>query len=873
MRRIALLLSAVVLAVGLAAAPRHLISHTATNPDFVHFESGHVHPASLTPSGDRLLVVNTPDNRLSVFDLTQGPPSRNTRIAEIPVGMEPVAVAALDDSTAWVVNTLSDDVSIVNLNTMHVTKALRVGDEPSDVVFAGTPTVAYVSVSNEDVVKVFDPATHAQVAMIPILGRMPRALARNAAGTKVYVAVFEGGNKTSILTANKVPDDSIPQELEFPPDSIPGHGAPKTGFIVERQNNNWFDTYGNLWNSKIKYSIADVDVAEINTATNIVSRNFGSIGTNNFGIAVNPNDGRVGVSATDSRNRFRFEPRLIGYLVETQVGFVSTAGVVTLRKLDPHIDYTTVPGTQAEADSAIGTPTGIAFSSNGARTYVTSMATNKLQVLNTFTAGSGILARVPTVAEPTGVVVDDARGNIYIVGRGHNQIQTLSSADFSQVSLGSIGMDPTPDAIVNGRKFFYGGFTSAHGDQSCASCHIFGDTDNMVWDLGDPNGAYVPPPFPNPLGLQGFHPMKGPMLTQTLRGLTNTEPFHWRGDRANLAAFNGAIVTLMGRDAPLADSEMTAFSDFVMPLALAPNPAQNLDRTMPDAPSTDPSALRGETFFFNTPVDGALKCSDCHTATSFGPGTNRTMVTATQLHESQDLKVPQLRTQYRKTGFRDEPGWINKRGFGYTHDGGVDSLFAFLHAPQFDFGAQPAADENRRDVEAFLHAFDTGTAPAVGYQITFDGPNDDDVTEVAVMDTLEGQAALDYCDLIAKGRINGQPRGWEYVGGGMWKSDKASEADLASADLRALGGLGSELTVTGVPKGSGHRMASIAIAMATWMATSWMPRAIPAIPIRIQPTSGSVLRTVLTCSRCAACVRIRSARRPRSHSRSARAAA
>jgi len=106
-----------------------LISRPATNPDFVHFESGQVHPATITPSGDRLLVVNTPDNRLSVFDLTLGPPHRNTRIAEIPVGMEPVAVAALDDSTAWVVNNLSDDVSIVNLNTMHVTKALRVGPQ------------------------------------------------------------------------------------------------------------------------------------------------------------------------------------------------------------------------------------------------------------------------------------------------------------------------------------------------------------------------------------------------------------------------------------------------------------------------------------------------------------------------------------------------------------------------------------------------------------------------------------------------------------------------------------------------------------------------------------------------------------------------
>src|SRR5215831_4334636 len=88
MRRVSLALALIVLAVGLAAAPHHLSSRPASAPDFVHFESAHVHPACMTPSGDRLLVVNTPDNRLSVFDLSGGTPSR---IGEIFVGMEPVS--------------------------------------------------------------------------------------------------------------------------------------------------------------------------------------------------------------------------------------------------------------------------------------------------------------------------------------------------------------------------------------------------------------------------------------------------------------------------------------------------------------------------------------------------------------------------------------------------------------------------------------------------------------------------------------------------------------------------------------------------------------------------------------------------------------
>ncbi|MCB1037480.1 MAG: hypothetical protein KDD47_26855, partial [Acidobacteria bacterium] len=56
---------------------------------FVNWENPHVHPADLVPGGDRLLVVNTPDNRLEVFDAT-GP----SLVAEasIPVGLDPVSV-------------------------------------------------------------------------------------------------------------------------------------------------------------------------------------------------------------------------------------------------------------------------------------------------------------------------------------------------------------------------------------------------------------------------------------------------------------------------------------------------------------------------------------------------------------------------------------------------------------------------------------------------------------------------------------------------------------------------------------------------------------------------------------------------------------
>jgi len=769
------------------------------NPDFVHFESSHVHPASMTPDGSKLLVVNTSDNRLSVFDLTTPLP---TRIAEIPVGLEPVSVAARTNGEAWVVNNVSDDVSIVDLTLMHVKATLRVGDEPNDVVFAGTPTRAYVSVSQEDALKAYDPANlGAAPIVIPIPGREPRALAKNLDGSEVLVDVFHSSAQSTTLSAaeagDSLPTPNPPMAPGLPP-------APKTGLTIKRSTGGWLDQSGHLWNSKIPYQVPLVELVYVSTSTNAVLGSRGDIASIMLGAATSPTTGAAAVTGTYAEIEIRNEPNLKGHFTEQRLAIVpSRLTARTELGLNPHINYSVTPGTAAEADSALGIPTGVCWSADGARVFVTSLATNKLAVVNPSGAGA-ILARVPTVAGPTGVVADPLRPRLYVVGRFHNQLQTLSTTSFASLSIAALGFDPTPDDIVNGRKFFYGGFTSAHGDQACASCHLFGDTDQFAWELGNPQGTMAPPP-PGMLdpALQGFHPMKGPMVTQSLRGLINTGVLHWRGDRADLAAFNPAFVSLMGRASVLPDSEMAAFTAFVMPLVYPPNPSQFLDRSYPDAPAGQPSALRGQSFFMNTAVDGSLKCVDCH---ALPAGTNGQVIDHTALLAPQDVKVPQLRNLYKKTGFTDAPGAVNKRGFGYTHDGSIDNLFHFLQFPGFNFGAPAVADANRRDVERFLLDFDTGMAPAVGYQITFNGANNGDATLAARMDTLEAQAAQGNCELIAHGRVGSTPRGWLYGGGGQWTSDVASAPSINRAALLGFATSGHELTITGVPVGCGTRM-------------------------------------------------------------------
>ena len=76
---------------------------------FVNWESPHVSPLDLTPDGSRLLAVNTADNRLEVFTVTGG---GLAAFGSVPVGLDPVSVRARSNTEAWVVNHVSDTISV-----------------------------------------------------------------------------------------------------------------------------------------------------------------------------------------------------------------------------------------------------------------------------------------------------------------------------------------------------------------------------------------------------------------------------------------------------------------------------------------------------------------------------------------------------------------------------------------------------------------------------------------------------------------------------------------------------------------------------------------------------------------------------------------
>ncbi|HWC99476.1 MAG TPA: hypothetical protein VG456_22105 [Candidatus Sulfopaludibacter sp.] len=820
---------------------------TSAGPAFVEFESGHVRPIALSPDGKTLFAVNTPNATLEAFSLTSGMPVFEYRV---PVGLEPVAVAARSNTEIWVVNHLSDSISIVSTSgTPRVIRTLLVGDEPRDIVFAGSPVRAFVTTAHRGQqrtdpsiasvpgagdpqlttpgipradVWIFDPANPGAsmggtpVRIMSFFTDTPRALAVSPDQNTVYVAGFKSGNQTTTVhqgrvctgfLANKpctLPDGSTsPGGNPGPAADSAGEPAPEVGLIVRFNNatSHWEDELHRVWDNSVRFNLPDNDVFAIDANKLTQTASFAHVGTTLFNMATNPVTGTVYVSNTEAFNDVRFEGpgtyaghTVQGHIAESRITVIS-GSTVSPRRLNKHINYSKLAGSSGFDATArthsLSMPLDMAITSDGKTLYLAAFGSAKVGVFDTkaletdtfdpVTASAGYIP--VSGGGVSGLALDEARNLLYVMTRfddGVKVVDLKSKKELAQLAL----PNPEPPSVVKGRPMLYDATRfSGNGEATCASCHIFGDMDDLAWDLGNPDATVTTSTIPVNFGgiipflvalnatgfntpLNGsnkttdFHPMKGPFTTQALRGLAYSGAMHWRGDRSTGAfgtdafdaglSFNNFIVAFQGLvgsvDAPSA-ADMQAFTDFQLQVLPPPNPVRSLDNSL------TASQQRGATFYSGArPSDGivsaaldqlvgkaSFSCNGCHVLDAskgfFGTGGNQSFEGLPQI-----VKIPHLRNAYDKVGMFGTPavGFFSAadsgpqgdqvRGFGYTGDGSTDTLFRFLSAAVFNPTSNSGFPQNnpdgtRRDVEQFILAFDTDLAPIVGQQMTLTNTN------------------------------------------------------------------------------------------------------------------------------------------------------
>lgn len=471
-------------------------------------------------------------------------------------------------------------------------------------------------------------------------------------------------------------------------------------------------------------------------------------GTVLFAHGRNPSTGRYWQLCTEALNADparQSEPALRGIFAQNRLAIRSTTAPQSVVDLDDP-----QAGQYADARS-IGQPHSLAFASNG-YVAVTGPLTDTLSIRKPDGTPFRRWALPAESKIPTGVVLDEDEEFLYVHCHGSNEVLRYALGN-PPPALPPLPVvygfqhDPTPPRIQNGMELFHDASFSLDNRSSCRTCHVDGKTDGTVWNLSE-----------------GVQDEKGPLLTQTLTGISMTGPFHWRGERG-FDDFRGAFAGLLGAAEAPSEERFQEFEEFIFSLTEVANPRQDFRRVVnddihPPEPISAGSPINGQFVWHHVDTVGPFACNDCHTFQSRAAGHEVMPVV--------DAGREPKRTQFDVAAFAElgrrafqplvdirfhdpepPPAGFPQRmetraylGAAVSHAGLASSFRDFV-------ATAPTTEPNKDDLTAFVFQFDTGLAPSAHFAAYLDASTPPNVlVQITAAQTEVGKRN---CELVLLG--------------------------------------------------------------------------------------------------------------------------
>ena len=481
------------------------------------------HPSFFSPHASPIVidknlvfVANTPADTVDVID-------SQTRdvVARVDVGVDPVSIARRPDGKeVWVSNHISDSVSIIDtdessptfLNVIATVQEFDTArkatsfDEPMGIAFASNEK-AYVALSSENQIAVIDVASREVTKRLTITAQDPREIV--VRDGKLYVIPFESNNQTQLSGGAAEDIDGDLVTFDIFEHSIKNNSKLSLGHVID----------------VIKHpDMPDRDLYVFDTKTDELIETVDTLGTLLYGMTVD-SKGRVFIAQTDARNdaNGRAGTEKHGLAEMENRAFLNRITRVDLGGFgaqEPRFfDLEPLPPQQPDPADALATPYGIKISEDDSTLFVSAAGSDKLITIDANTGE--VLGRVSVDATPRGIALisatDGSPKQAWVLNAVEN---TVSLVDVSTTSnprlIDTVVLeDPTQPVVKRGRKAFETAMASTTGTFSCASCHPDGHTDQLIWVLATPivtRGDQIQP-----------------RITMPIRGLRDTEPYHWDG--------------------------------------------------------------------------------------------------------------------------------------------------------------------------------------------------------------------------------------------------------------------------------------------------------------------------------------------------------
>ncbi|MEC4090391.1 hypothetical protein [Pseudoalteromonas rubra] len=423
------------------------------------------------------------------------------------------------------------------------------------------------------------------------------------------------------------------------------------------------------WNDLMKFTLPDEDVFALtfNEQGQLTEEHaFSGVGHILYDMATHPKSGAVYVVNQDANNMTRFEgfghfanSTVRGRLAISQLSILDQDSVM-VKDLNDHLQKE-VHGNSWKRSLAFPVAIDITHKkdqrgrlADNQTLFIAALGSDKLAYVDTQDLDrDGAFNRhikslnltnkrqnydSAIMAGPVGLTIDHKRQRLYVMARFSNELIEVDIRRKKPKIIARHALhNPEPFLVQKGRSTLYNATEmSTNGAQACASCHIFGDSDSLAWDLSNPDastinnyGPFVSPPqigFVSDLAVDpwqtdpkraavnpDFRAIKGPMITQPLRGIANHGATHWRGDRvrrvqftygeqpdtgafderSSIIEFDEAVVGLLGSEQPLETNKFEYLADYLLKISYPPNPIRNLDNSLTELQQAGRAAFFG----------------------------------------------------------------------------------------------------------------------------------------------------------------------------------------------------------------------------------------------------------------------------------------
>jgi YVTN family beta-propeller protein len=393
---------------------------------------------------------------------------------------------------AYITNSISDTVSVIDTETNKVTATIPVGNGPLGAAVIPNGRKVYVTNTGSDTVSVIDTAKNKLTATIPV-GNEPFGVAMTPDGKKVYVTNFRSNNVSVIDTAKNKVTDTIP--VGVGPRGVAVTPDGRKVYLADFAIGGFFGTF----------SVIDTATNKVTATIPFPSEDF----VETEAVAVSPDGSKVYVTINEQHG----------------------SGVVSVINTS-----TNTLAFFSDLDHMFGD--GLAVSADGSKVYVTSSLAINMGFVSVF--GSAKSATIPVGSEPLGVAVTPDGRKVYVANGGSNTvsvIDTTTNKVTATIPVGSgpaafgLFIQPAPKfAGTPGKANCYGKSASAlvrqdHGLNAAAAALGFSsvrELQNAILEFCE--GIF--PPNENP------H-LKGPALRRDSEWALS-RPFRWGhrpGDR------------------------------------------------------------------------------------------------------------------------------------------------------------------------------------------------------------------------------------------------------------------------------------------------------------------------------------------------------